>query len=146
MKKPKDKRTKEYKYWKANFDARPNDIGLGDVIENITSATGIKKVVELFIDGEDCGCDKRKEKLNKIKLKFPIYRCFTEDLYNQWTEFRKKRIKGSWKGVKLNHQDKLFEIEVTKHLFVKSFKPCSRCGTALKDRIEQIDKIYKQYK
>jgi hypothetical protein len=37
--------------------------GLGDTIEKITKATGIKKVVDLLID--DCGCDERKEKLNK---------------------------------------------------------------------------------
>ena len=43
--------------------------GLGDVIENITEATGIKKVVETFTEGKDCGCDKRKEKLNKLFLK-----------------------------------------------------------------------------
>ena len=40
--------------------------GLGDTIEKITKATGIKKVVDLLTD--DCGCDKRKEKLNN---KFP---------------------------------------------------------------------------
>jgi hypothetical protein len=41
------------------------DKGLGDTIERITKATGIKKVVKKVI-GEDCGCDKRKKKLNKI--------------------------------------------------------------------------------
>tara|TARA_Y100000593_G_C4229422_1_gene296170 strand:+ start:457 stop:603 length:147 start_codon:yes stop_codon:yes gene_type:complete len=39
--------------------------GLGDTIEKITEATGIKKVVEKIV-GDDCGCNKRKEKLNKI--------------------------------------------------------------------------------
>lgn len=39
--------------------------GLGDTIETITKATGIKAVVE-GITGGDCGCDKRKEKLNKL--------------------------------------------------------------------------------
>ena len=41
--------------------------GLGDSIEKITRATGIKNLVEKITNG-DCGCDKRKEKLNK---KFP---------------------------------------------------------------------------
>lgn len=52
--------------------------GLGDTIEQITEATGIKKVVKAVF-GEDCGCDARKEKLNKI---FPYSRqpqCLTED-------------------------------------------------------------------
>ena len=44
--------------------------GLGDTIEKITKATGIKKVVDTVnkITGKDCGCKKRKETLNK---KFP---------------------------------------------------------------------------
>jgi len=39
--------------------------GLGDSIEKITKATGIKDLVEKITKG-DCGCDKRKDKLNKI--------------------------------------------------------------------------------
>ena len=57
MKEPKDKRTKAYKEWKQNFDKASD--GLGDTIEKITKATGIKKVVE-WAAGEDCGCDERK--------------------------------------------------------------------------------------
>lgn len=41
--------------------------GLGDSIEKITKATGIKDLVEKITKG-DCGCDKRKDTLNK---KFP---------------------------------------------------------------------------
>ena len=41
--------------------------GLGDSIEKITKATGIKDLVEKVTKG-DCGCNKRKEMLNK---KFP---------------------------------------------------------------------------
>lgn len=39
--------------------------GLGDTIEKITEATGIKKVVKA-IAGEDCGCDDRRDALNKL--------------------------------------------------------------------------------
>ena len=41
--------------------------GLGDTIEKITKATGIKKVVDTIskATGKDCGCSKRKEVLNK---------------------------------------------------------------------------------
>ncbi len=41
--------------------------GLGDTIEKITKATGIKKVVDTIskATGKDCGCKTRKEKLNK---------------------------------------------------------------------------------
>ena len=53
--------------------------GLGDSIEKFTKATGIKKVVDKVskVTGKDCGCNNRKNTLNK---KFP---------YNP---------KGSWLG------------------------------------------------
>ena len=41
---------------------------LGDKIESFTKATGIKKVVDAVSQGLNipCGCQQRKEKLNKI--------------------------------------------------------------------------------
>lgn len=79
-----DKRTKdykEYKEWKKSYEAKnldvsyqeikknidtENSVGLGDVVEAVTKATGIKKVVEAVTD--DCGCDQRKKRFNKIHL------------------------------------------------------------------------------
>ena len=43
--------------------------GLGDTIEKITTATGIKSLTQLAMEAvgkKDCGCNKRKEKLNKL--------------------------------------------------------------------------------
>ena len=42
--------------------------GLGDTVEQITTATGIKAVVDAVSNatGIDCGCNARKEFLNKI--------------------------------------------------------------------------------
>jgi len=42
--------------------------GLGDTVEKITTATGIKKVVETVskATGKDCGCGRRKDALNRI--------------------------------------------------------------------------------
>ena len=45
--------------------------GLGDSIEKITRVTGLKSLTEIAakaIGLKDCGCNKRKEELNK---KFP---------------------------------------------------------------------------
>lgn len=41
--------------------------GLGDTVEKITTATGIKRLVKTYsnMTGKDCGCGKRKEALNK---------------------------------------------------------------------------------
>tara|TARA_R100000742_G_C4272676_1_gene91962 strand:+ start:1106 stop:1297 length:192 start_codon:yes stop_codon:yes gene_type:complete len=42
--------------------------GLGDTIEKITTATGIKKAVDAVskVTKKPCGCGKRKDKLNKM--------------------------------------------------------------------------------
>lgn len=42
--------------------------GLGDTIEKITTATGIKKVVDKVSEatGKPCGCKERRDTLNRI--------------------------------------------------------------------------------
>lgn len=42
--------------------------GLGDTIEKITKATGIKAVVGAISDatGVDCGCEARRDTLNRV--------------------------------------------------------------------------------
>lgn len=42
--------------------------GLGDSIEKITKATGVKAVVEKVAKatGKDCGCGKRRDTLNRV--------------------------------------------------------------------------------
>ena len=43
--------------------------GLGDTVEKFTKATGIKKAVDVVskaMGKKDCGCNKRKDKLNKM--------------------------------------------------------------------------------
>lgn len=44
--------------------------GLGDTIEKITTATGIKRMVDTVAKatGKDCGCGGRKAALNNPKL------------------------------------------------------------------------------
>ena len=43
--------------------------GLGDTIAKVTNATGLDKVAETIANAmgkEDCGCNKRREKLNDM--------------------------------------------------------------------------------
>ena len=43
--------------------------GLGDTIEKITKATGIKSLVQMgtrAVGKKDCGCNKRKQNLNRM--------------------------------------------------------------------------------
>ncbi|NQW26189.1 MAG: hypothetical protein HQ473_07505 [Cryomorphaceae bacterium] len=78
-----DKRTKEYKQWsdfkQAQIDKELK--GVGDVIDKITEATGIKKVIKDFF-GEDCGCDKRKDLINdKLPFGSKAVNCLDEEDY-----------------------------------------------------------------
>lgn len=47
--------------------------GLGDVVEVVTTATGIKAATDAVAraTGKDCGCGRRRDKLNKL---FPFRR------------------------------------------------------------------------
>ena len=44
---------------------------LGDLFADFTHATGIEKLAETYtqITGRDCGCDRRRRKLNAISYK-----------------------------------------------------------------------------
>ena len=55
---------------------------MGDVVESITTATGIKAAVDWFSEatGIDCGCDARKEKLNRL-FPFKAPECLTQAEY-----------------------------------------------------------------
>lgn len=140
-----DKRSKEYKgykKWKENYD-NANSIGLGDVVEKVTKATGIKKLVK-FVAGEDCGCSERKERLNKkVKLRFNVTGCFTEETYNNWIEFRDKSKKGdSWVNVTISDQLNVM-FPIFEQLFNRSFnKPLSCCADQY---LNEIDRVFEQY-
>ena len=67
------------------------DKGLGDTIERITTATGISKIVKVIT--KECGCKKRKDKLNQI---FPYqkgleYVNFKNMTTIQWLELNIKK-------------------------------------------------------
>lgn len=115
--------------------------GLGDKVASVTKATGIKKVVELFADGVDCGCDERQAYLNTLGVR-PI-NCFDEKDYKTWS-LLKTQLKGNIKKheqeVILNTFKKLFGIDNTK-LCVN----CSGTGKVYLNMIEKINKVYDSY-
>jgi hypothetical protein len=130
-----DKRTKEYKEWVASKSNQSE--GLGDTIEKITEATGIKKAVK-FIAGEDCGCDKRKEKLNEL---FPYKKpeCLTEDEYNYLVEEMR---------VAKNVIPQLTQIKMLKiynRVFHDKKKPSS-CGPCFLEPYNALKKLIQEYK
>ena len=148
MEEPNDKRTKEYKQWKKHQKnlqkAIDNDTayverGAGDKLEQLTEKTGIKKAVKKIF-GDDCGCDERKAKLNKVKAlrtRFKIVGCFTEDTYNAWTNF----IKEDHSKITYQQQVEII-IPIYTQLFARKFKPLTFC---LDSFINDINAVYDKY-
>lgn len=135
-----DKRTKEYKDWKASFEQSQQEdaSGLGDSIEKFTEATGIKKVVE-FIAGEDCGCDDRKEALNKL---FPYNKpnCVTEEDYGILSELFLERKSTN----KLSADDVKNVYRIHNYVFNKNSVPGS-CPSCVRHRVSDLQKYFLNY-
>jgi len=110
--------------------------GLGDTIAKITEATGIDKLVK-FIAGEDCGCDERKEKLNKL---FPYAKplCLTEDEFNTLDVY----VKQNTNTLTSDEQTSLIAINNRVLNQKLTFSTCSSC---LRDLVSKLRVIYNEY-
>ena len=132
-----DKRTKKYKAyaeWKEAQEASSQ--GLGDSIEKITEATGIKAAVK-FLAGEDCGCDERKEKLNKL-FKYNKPECLTEDEYNWLSDFysqNKNVVTGLEKQQLIRIYNRVFKMN-------KRLTSCSACMRNIYNKLKEYFETY----
>ena len=138
-----DKRTKdykEYKEWKAKFNEEQT-VGLGDVVEKITEATGIKKVVEAVAEklDADCGCDDRKEKFNKLKLwRRHNINCISEEDYNWY-------VGGEiGKRTRFNFEEQKRIVSIYNSVFNTKQKvtKCSPCFKRFIDNLNRYIEIY----
>ena len=121
---------------------RASSKGLGDTVEKVTKATGIKKAVDWFseVTGVDCGCDKRKEKLNELfpyKQKEDI-NCLNEQEY----EFL-KTVKGkkTWR----NHERRRLN-EIHSRVFNQKlqYTSCSSCIERQQKQLLAVASTYEQ--
>jgi hypothetical protein len=111
--------------------------GLGDVVEAITEVTGIKKAVK-FLAGEDCGCDERKEKLNKMRFrKQPL--CLTESEYTFLHGF----FTNSNGMVSQSQNYELATIYA--RVFQKKGVEVTSCSSCVKQRVKDLKDIYNTY-
>jgi hypothetical protein len=138
-KKKIDKRTKEYKEY-----IKDHPQGVGDIIESITEATGIKKLVTSLF-GENCGCDERRDGLNAmLPFRFQTKRCLTESEYNWYDNYYKNRTLNLVTELQLKEVVKLHES-----IFLwKVNNLCHNCsGSAviIRDMIKRLDKVYQSY-
>ena len=110
--------------------------GLGDTIEKITEATGIKKLVK-FIAGEDCGCEERKLKLNRL---FPYQKplCLTEDEYEYLTNY----FATCGNTIKVSQQEVL--LKIFNRVMRDGRKPTS-CADCWREIHLTLKKVYEAY-
>ena len=113
--------------------------GLGDTVEQITEATGIKKVVEMFskATGLDCGCDERKEKLNKLFSYNRNINCLTEKDYNLLTDLVGKN--------QLTPDDQKILTDIYYNVFNYRLQ-LSSCGSCWAGKVQELRKVYNEYK
>lgn len=115
--------------------------GLGDTVETVVEKTGIKKLVEIFVDGKDCGCEERKQKLNEL---FPYRfkaRCLTEQEYNDYKAFREIRT------LHLSAAQVNYVCDLYADVFGRQkWYPCAGCSPKpLISMIDKLDKVFESY-
>jgi len=124
---------------------RKKSEGLGDTIEKVLEVTGAKKLVSVFVDGKDCGCNKRKVSLNKTFSYRMKPRCFTEAEYKQW-----KATKDKITLKTLRADTKQIDYICTLHSEVMNrqyFKPpVNGSIKSLIDMVDNINIVYDSYK
>ena len=118
--------------------------GLGDAVEVVTKATGIKTAVE-HLFGEDCGCEERKEALNKFGRKVSDFfkrnvQFLTKEEYKYLDEYFKT---SSARSMSKEQQTELLKIY---NRVFKTKRELSSCTSCLKELRQTMNNLYNQYK
>jgi len=112
--------------------------GLGDVIEEVTEKTGVKKVVKKIF-GDNCGCEERKEKINqnkKLKLSRRIVGCFKEGELESFEAFQNKNSQ------LVSNEERNMIRQIYISLFDRDIQKPSCC---LDKYINDIEKVRQTY-
>jgi hypothetical protein len=109
--------------------------GLGDAVEAVTEATGIKAIVHA-IAGDDCGCDERKKKWNEL---FP----FQKRVVNCMSETDKEYLKNFFnsKSDKLGTIQQREMSEIYLRVYNRKIEPTS-CGSCWRDYVNELKRAY----
>jgi tyrosine-protein phosphatase YwqE len=145
-----DKRSKdyrEYKEWKASKrsedysklkqNVETQSKGVGDTVAKITKATGVDKLVK-FIAGEDCGCDERQVKLNKL-FSYKKINCISEDDYTYLNDFLNSNPR------KVTHNQRLRLIKIHNNVFNTNQREtsCEPCMIGIVKKLKKYLEVYK---
>jgi len=131
-------RAKQSKSTKDTSIQKTKSTGLGDTVEKVFKATGIDKAAK-FVLGEDCGCDDRREVLNKM---FPYQKpeCLTEDEYNYLDGYYNR------KSNTVTQQIQTEILMIYNRVFNDKAEPTS-CGSCFLNNVhKKLEIVYKEYK
>lgn len=111
--------------------------GLGDTVEKVFKATGVDKVAK-WILGEDCGCEERKQTLNRL---FPYVNpeCLTEDEYNYLDLYFTEKPS----TISSAQQNEL--LRIYNRVLHQNTKPTNCTPCFLSSVHDKLYKIYKEY-
>lgn len=112
--------------------------GIGDDIKKIADKTGLSMLVEKIF-GDDCGCNERREKLNKLFPNFKNIRAFTQDekkVYESLIpEIQKKKH--------ISPNEKKYLNILYKAVFDSKAK-WSNCGKCNVKTLENLRRVYEK--
>lgn len=111
--------------------------GLGDTIEQVLEVTKIAKVAK-WILGEDCECEERKEKLNKL-FRYAKPKCLTEEEFKYLNESKvlNKNL--------ISPSEQREILKVYNRVFNKRIQPTS-CGSCVAEIVMDLTKVVNIYK
>lgn len=111
--------------------------GLGDKVEAITKATGIKAFVEFLNGGEPCsGCEKRKAALNKLR-----FRKQPKPLTEKEITFA-ERIEGR---TQLSASEVLELFQTHARIFNYKYQVPGNCASCVKTKYNDLQQLLKTY-
>ena len=115
--------------------SKPSE-GLGDTIEKITEATGIKAAVK-WLAGDDCGCEARKEKLNQL-FRYSQPKCLTEDEYKWLANWYDRNLH----SIRPEEQRQLIAIYNRVFGLKQQLTSCSSCIADVNNRLKKVFEAY----
>lgn len=113
-------------------------VGLGDIVETVTKATGVKAVVT-FLTGGDCGCEERKKRLNKFDFRGRKPLCLLEGEYSFLHEFFER---DPFEASPLEVQR--FR-EIYGRVFQVNTSAIGSCDGCIRDIIKDLKNVYSTY-
>ncbi len=108
--------------------------GLGDIVEKVATATGVKSAVDTLL-GENCGCSERRDKLNEL---FPMYKNIQMSNAQRevWENLQPAIDTGRLNGKNSENFKTLYD-----EVFENRHKWCG-CGGESGRRVKQLKKVY----